>query len=117
MSFLVCLCLLAVLSVSVSATDGELNFLMLGDWGGIPNYPYHTPQQVAAAKGMSTFTPEFVLALGDNFYYQGVENDDSPRFDQTWGGVYVKKYSSLQVPWYVIAGNHDHYGNASAQVA
>lgn len=60
-----------------------------------------------------------ILALGDNFYYHGIEgacniNTCSERFNLTYVDVY--NATSLQVPWYVISGNHDWYGNVSAQI-
>ena len=55
------------------------------------------------------------MGLGDNFYYTGVRNVDDARFHQTFELTYAAK--SLDFPWYMIAGNHDHAQNVSAQIA
>lgn len=56
----------------------------MGDWGGLPYPPYITAVQKATAQEMSNVAEQmgadFILALGDNFYYKGVHNVDSPRF-------------------------------------
>eukprot|EP00794_Sanderia_malayensis_P007543 gene7543-8380_t len=96
-----------------------LKFLVLGDWGGLPIPPYTTPIETSVASMMAKTAQdigaEFVVALGDNFYFTGVDDEKDARFLETFENVY--KAESLQVPWYVIAGNHDHYGNVSAQIA
>ena len=56
----------------------------------------------------------FFVTTGDNFYYRGVQNVDDFRFYATFERVYNDR--SLQRNWYVIAGNHDYYGNVSAQI-
>ena len=118
----------------------SLSFLVLGDWGGQPNSPYTTPAEVELAKVMGqeaeALGSQFTLALGDNFYDTGVKNVDDPRFKKTFevctaGQTFsilslsplsplpqdVFTASSLQNPWYVVCGNHDHYGNCSAEIA
>uniref|UniRef100_M3ZSP1 Tartrate-resistant acid phosphatase type 5 n=2 Tax=Xiphophorus TaxID=8082 RepID=M3ZSP1_XIPMA len=96
----------------------SIRFLALGDWGGLPSAPYVTTVQITTAQEMSKVAEQmgadFILALGDNFYYKGVESVDSPRFQETFESVYTSKY--LRVPWYVVAGNHDHAGNVTAQI-
>ncbi|XP_061579089.1 tartrate-resistant acid phosphatase type 5a [Cololabis saira] len=96
----------------------SIKFLAVGDWGGVPYPPYATAVQKATAREMSKVAEQmgadFVLALGDNFYYKGVNSVDSPRFQETFESVYTAK--SLRVPWYVVAGNHDHAGNVKAQI-
>lgn len=111
------LLLLALVSVPCAAT---FNFLAVGDWGGQDTTPYTSTGEVLAAAGMGIIARQlqahFILGLGDNFYYTGIQGDDTNfRFDATFEDVYTD--SALQVPWYLIAGNHDHGGNVTAQIA
>ena len=104
------------------------NYLAIGDWGN------DSPGQYAAAAGMGTVAAEIkatqVFALGDNFYHSnksgcstgsGICNggadgpDGEKRFKTTFEDVYTA--ASLQhIPFYAIAGNHDHGGNVSAHL-
>ena len=66
------------------AGDESVNFLVIGDWGGLPVTPYTTAVEQAIARQMGKFATshdvQFILALGDNFYYDGVSNVNDPRF-------------------------------------
>ncbi|CAH1249452.1 ACP5 [Branchiostoma lanceolatum] len=98
--------------------QASLRFMVLGDWGGIPLYPYRTgvEKDVAARMGKvaDSMDYKFVLGLGDNFYFDGVQNEFDKRFQETFEDVFTAK--SLDIPWYFIAGNHDHNGNVTAQI-
>jgi tartrate-resistant acid phosphatase type 5 len=61
------------------------------------------------------YNTHFQLGLGDNFYFEGVTNKDDTRFNSTFENVFTTDYQ-MTTPWFMIAGNHDHYGNASAEV-
>ncbi|KAG8176206.1 hypothetical protein JTE90_001726 [Oedothorax gibbosus] len=104
----VCLCL-----------KTSLKFEVIADWGGAPFFPYKTFVELAVGREMAMLASKLeidaVLALGDNFYMDGVKDVDDPRFKETFETAF--NYQSLGVPWLVVAGNHDYYGNASAQIA
>lgn len=109
-----------LLSTTCLATPNNGDtFLAFGDWGGQSNAPFTTPAQVSVASAMNTVAQreqaQFVLALGDNFYNDGVPDVRSQRFRVTFEDVYAGK--ALNVPWHVLAGNHDHRENVTAQVA
>ena len=61
---------------------------MLGDWGGQEGSPYTTPAEVEIASQMGAVAErigaQFTVALGDNFYHNGVKDVDDPRFKETF---------------------------------
>ena len=140
--------LLALLAVALACLHScaALELALLGDWGGSPHYPlYTTPEQLQCAAALAAHaqaTPiDALLALGDNFYNQGLCNNHTlapynnscpnttspltgtahdPRFAVGFEAVYNAaplSSSSSSFPFYVIAGNHDALGNVSASIA
>ena len=66
----------------------SLNFMVVGDWGGQDDPPYHTDPEQDVAKQMgdiaASMGAQFTLSMGDNFYDNGVTDVDDPRFKETF---------------------------------
>jgi len=66
----------------------NLNFLVVGDWGGKSDSPYYTRAQKDVAHQMGEkaekINSQFTVGLGDNFYDYGVTDVDDPRFNTTF---------------------------------
>lgn len=98
---------------SKNKNKDSLDFLLTGDWG------WNSYNQTLTAYQMGVYAwligAEFVVALGDNFYNDGVKNVTDIIWNTAFHDVYTSKY--LQIPWFAILGNHDYHGNTTAQVA
>ncbi len=92
---------------------GAVNFAVVGDWGrgGRPDQVQVAQQMAIACKKAGA---AFVVSVGDNFYENGVASVEDPQWQQTFEKVY--NAPSLQIPWYVILGNHDYRGNCQAEL-
>jgi len=114
------LLLLICRHVGSHGENQSLTFAAIGDFGGTPFPPYYTSTQKKVAKVMGEYADfqgvKFVIGLGDNFYYKGVHTVDDPRFTATFEHVYTSP-TLKEATWYMIAGNHDHGSNVSAQIA
>ena len=69
----------ALCAVANASVDG-LNFLIMGDWGGLPGPIWSTPAEHGTADAMKEEAAKigatFALALGDNFYEKGIQTDE-----------------------------------------
>uniref|UniRef100_A0AC35GQF9 Tartrate-resistant acid phosphatase type 5 n=1 Tax=Panagrolaimus sp. PS1159 TaxID=55785 RepID=A0AC35GQF9_9BILA len=100
-----------------STSDNYIDFFLLGDTGGLPppfytSYAQKKVAEVVAKISTKSNSTKFILGLGDNFYFSGVNNVEDRRFLKS----FEIPYKDLSLPWYMIAGNHDHLGNISAQI-
>ena len=68
----------------MTVAEDSVAFFAMGDWGGLPIWPYRTNIQTNTAKSLdqlsSSLNSRFQLLLGDNFYFKGVKNADDKRF-------------------------------------
>lgn len=85
--------------------------------GGKSNQLY----QMDVARAMNQYSaaltprPSFVVALGDNFYTEGVQSSTDSLWDSLWKDVYLG-FETLNIPWYPVFGNHDYgYGSQGVQ--
>ncbi|XP_031558063.1 tartrate-resistant acid phosphatase type 5-like [Actinia tenebrosa] len=100
--------------------DTRLSFFAVGDFGGTDLFPFYTYTQKRVAQTMGKLADlgniSMILGLGDNFYYDGVQTVDDPRFKTTFEDVYTAP-ALERAKWLMIAGNHDYRSNISAQIA
>lgn len=96
-------------NINNKISSKEINFISYGDWG------HKNIHQKQVADQIYNFTQKydskFNIVLGDNFYETGVESIE----DKKWKEVYKDVYKNNN-PWFSILGNHDYYGNASAEI-
>lgn len=101
-----------VTSFSALLAEGTWEMYVLGDWGAggsLQRQVAEGMRSLARTSGM----PNIILSTGDNIYPSGVVSTTDPQ----WRTKYEEVYTGLDVPWWVILGNHDHRGNVDAQVA
>ena len=99
---------------SNAGTDTDLSFLVIGDWGrdGASHQRDVADQMEIAARAANA---RFVVAVGDNFYEDGVQSVTDPKWRTSFEDVYTGDHLR-QMPWYVALGNHDYGGVPQAQV-
>ncbi|PIC52428.1 hypothetical protein B9Z55_002538 [Caenorhabditis nigoni] len=97
--------------------EKTFRILLVGDTGGIPILET-TWAQRGVKETMASIASEkdvqMVLNMGDNIYFTGPTDEFDPRFETRFEAVYDSP--SLQVKWLTIAGNHDHFGNVTAEI-
>jgi len=104
--------ILVICSFLIIASNAELRFITIGDWGIINKHQSDVAYQLSqTARNMK---PGFIISLGDNFYEDGIANVTDPQWKQKFEDVY--NADSLMVPWYLVLGNHDWDGNSSAEI-
>lgn len=101
-------------ALGAHAASAKRSLLVLGDWGrGIAPHQREVAARMDVAAGQ--FDCAGVLAVGDNFYEDGVQSVEDPKWRDLFEDVYTGE-KLRPLPWYVALGNHDYGGVPQAQV-
>lgn len=84
---------------------GKVKFVVIGDTGK-GNAGQKKVADAIQAKCESDGC-DFVMVLGDNIYGDGVNGVDDPQFQSK----FEIPYQNLNLPFYMVLGNHDYGGN------
>lgn len=90
----------SIAALAVLGASDAFTFVSIGDWGD--------PAAKELNQYMGAKKPEFVLAIGDNFYSKGVTGLTDPQFKAKFEDTFTDP--NLNVTFYVTSGNHDYYG-------
>jgi len=97
----------------LSKEENTVYFLMFGDFG---RNGQGYQQDVADWMGIAAnqVDARFVISTGDNFYCCGVASTEDYQWISSFENVY--RCHSLQIPWYLVLGNHDYQGSVQAEI-
>ena len=90
----------------------RLIFFSIGDWG-TPTLRLRLLVN-SMNKIAETHRPSFIIALGDNFYEDGVASVYDSKWNTHFENVFMLPF--LKCKWFPILGNHDYLGNPDAQI-
>ena len=89
-------------------------FYALGDWGENTLSKRRVEKLIMTVAESVATRPSFILALGDNFYDDGVSSVDDAKWKSVFSGSFRGALSSAS--WYPVLGNHDYLGDPDAQI-
>ena len=85
---LLAVCVAALFCSAAQGENGVLRFMMVGDWGGKSKKPHYTDAEMSISEQMGKTAADiganFTVAVGDNFYDDGVKDVDDKRFKETF---------------------------------
>ncbi len=91
----------------------SVQFMAIGDWGMDTDTQIMNGKEMAKISASHEYVDNFfAVALGDDFYQDGVKGTDDPK----WSEVFSLPFKDVKCPWYPILGNHDWEGNVQAQI-
>ena len=80
---------------------------MIADQGGIAEPPYYTYVLSYVSELMADLAKKhnthFQFAMGDNFYFDGVQSVDDPRFVDSFENVFTDS-NLVNTPWFLSLG-------------
>jgi acid phosphatase len=121
---------MGVFALLLPTGRSNLMFATVGDWGAAmvsrkwdsssefaqrEIEDRNTMLDVATAFAAQASGADFILALGDNFYENGVNSTTDPQWEKTWRANWVDPFPQMAgVPWYPVLGNHDYHQGVQA---